>query len=35
MKQKLIVLGAGIFVAAVTCSAFLLMMAIQPPLPLK
>ncbi len=33
MKNKLIVLVAGLFVAAVTCTAFLLMMAIVPPVP--
>lgn len=35
MKNKLIVLGAGLFVASLACAAFLLMMAIQAPLPLK
>jgi hypothetical protein len=35
MKNKLIVLGAGVFVAALSCAAFLLMMAIQAPLPLE
>lgn len=34
MKNKLIVLVAGIFVIAVTFSAFFLMMVVQPAVPI-